>query len=230
MGVNVSSPLLAATVSGASRPGRETLGTISGTAVDRVMARMLQMGSKDADDIVRVLADFPFPEIAEKIITKYHNKPNIGIPPFTVNPTTDVIDLTVCANYAFVKLAKQGHSNPISINYLEKISMPHLASIYGAMLAGVDVITMGAGMPFGIPEILQAFAEGREASYTIPVINGEGYKMKFDPKNHYGSNIPELKIPKFIPIISSDSLGNILKMKLPKGSIYGFAIEAPNEF
>lgn len=42
MGVNVSSPQLANAVSSMSQPGRETLGTISGTAVERVMARMLQ--------------------------------------------------------------------------------------------------------------------------------------------------------------------------------------------
>ncbi|MEI6712010.1 MAG: hypothetical protein WCK88_07805 [bacterium] len=144
MGVNVSSPRLAATISGASRPGRETLGTISGTAVERVMARMLQMGGTDADNIIQALADFPFPEVAEKVIKKYHHKPKIGIPVFEMKPSKELVNLVVCANYAFVKMAKRGHNNPVSINYLEKIQMPHLTSIYGAMLAGVDYVTMGA--------------------------------------------------------------------------------------
>jgi nitronate monooxygenase len=142
MGANVSSPLLAATVSGASRPGRETLGTISGTALERVMARMLQIGDTDADDIIRALADFPFPDVAERIIKKYHNNAKAGIPVFTVQPSNHLIELVICANYAFVKLAKRGHNNPVSINYLDKIDMPHLSSIYGAMLADVDFVTM----------------------------------------------------------------------------------------
>lgn len=144
MGVNISSPRLAATVSAASRPGRETLGTISGTAVDRVMARMLQMGGTNADKIIQALSDFPFPIVAEKVIKKYHLKPGEGIPVFSMNPSRELVNLVVCANYAFVKMAQKGHNKPVSINYLEKIQMPHLASIYGAMLAGVDYVTMGA--------------------------------------------------------------------------------------
>ena len=34
--------------------------------------------------------------------------------------------------------------------------MPHLASIYGAMLAGVGYVLMGAGIPLHIPGVLDA--------------------------------------------------------------------------
>lgn len=76
------------------------------------------------------------------MIRKYHNRPQEGIPAFTVQPSKSLIELTICANYAFVKIAKKGHKNPVSINFLEKVQMPHLASIYGAMLADVDYVTM----------------------------------------------------------------------------------------
>ncbi len=60
--------------------------------------------------------------------------------------------------------------------------MPHLASIYGAMLAGVDVVTMGAGIPLGIPAIFQAFEDGKPASYKISVIGDSDHEMRFYPK------------------------------------------------
>ena len=56
-------------------------------------------------------------------------------------------ELCVVANFVEVWLARQGHDHPVGINYLEKIQFPHLASIYGALLAGVDYILMGAGIP-----------------------------------------------------------------------------------
>lgn len=227
MGVNVSSPQLANAVSKASQPGRETLGTISGTAVERVMARMLQEGWKEAQNIIEALQDFPFPEIAEKIIKKYHNNPRIGMPVFTVNPSRDLIELTVCANYSFVKMAKKWHKNAVSINYLAKIAMPHLPSLYGAILADVDVVTMGAWIPLEIPAVFESFSNGETASYRVPVIGGDDYVMTFDPKKYFWNTLPTVKKPNFIPIISTDLLGRILKSKLREGSIYGFSIETP---
>ncbi len=109
--------------------------------------------------IIEALGDFPFPEIAHRVIQKYHQNPQARLLPFTVHPTRELIELTICANYAFVKRAKKGHKNPVSINYLEKIQMPHLASIYGAMLADVNYVTMGAGIPLGIPAVFDAYAE-----------------------------------------------------------------------
>lgn len=229
MGVNVSSPQLANAVSSMSQPGRETLGTISGTAVERVMARMLQKWWPEAQEIIEALADFPFPEVSERVIKRYLNKPWTGIPIFTLTPSKPLIELVVCANYAFVKIAKKWHTNPVSINYLEKIQMPHLASIYGAMLADVDYVTMGAGIPLGIPTIFEAFSDGTAASYKISVIwSTEAHEMTFDPKKYFWENIPAVKKPNFIPIISTDVLANVLKTKLGVEKIYGFVIEAPS--
>jgi len=55
----------------------------------------------------------------------------------------------VVANFVEFFLARNGHDNPVGINYLEKLQLPHLPSIYGAMLAGVGYILMG-GVP-GLP-------------------------------------------------------------------------------
>lgn len=71
-----------------------------------MFARQLQQGGPEAVAIIEALADFPFPEVAQRIIQKYHNR-QIGIPAFTVEPSRNLLELTICANYAFVKRAKE---------------------------------------------------------------------------------------------------------------------------
>jgi nitronate monooxygenase len=227
MGVNISSPRLARAVSMESRPGRETMGTISGVTLEKVMLRKLQQGGSDADLIIEVLEKFPYNQRAKKIINAYYKKTNKGIPVIGVNSSPFLIWCIICANYVWVKLAKQGHNNPISINYLEKISMPHLYSIFGAMLAEVDFITMGAGIPIQIPKVLESFCEGKTATYKIPVHGSDDFEMSFNPETFCEEGIPKLKRPGFIPIISSNVLGTMLKKKLPEGSISGFVVEEP---
>ncbi|MEK7641634.1 MAG: nitronate monooxygenase [Patescibacteria group bacterium] len=232
MGVYISTPFLANTV---SRLG--ALGTVSGTAPERVLVRILQAGDQGGH-YRRALAQFPFPEIAELVLKEYfieggwrNGMPRKGTPVFSINPSRSLIALTLCANYAFVWLAKEGHDHPISINYLEKIAMPHVYALTGALLAGVDYVTMGAGIPLAIPGLMRDIAEGREARYDIPVI-GERIKshtMTFDPARFFGCALPMIEVPGFIPIIASNLLAGILMKRLdePLRDLAGFVIEEP---
>lgn len=230
MGVDVSTPPLAKEVS--MRGGQ---GTVTGAAADIVVARKLQKGDPGGD-YRRALAHFPFPEIAKLVLDEYFvpsDDPTHG-PPFksTIRPSLDpsrlAIALLVCANFAIVWLAKEGHSNPISINYLEKMAMVHLHSIYGAMLAGIDIITMGAGIPLHIPAVLDAYARGEAAEYPVPItgLDSGTITMRFDPATFFGQSMPALKRPKFLPIVSSDTLAKWLNKELP-GRVDGFVIEGP---
>ena len=65
------------------------------------------------------------------------------------------------ANFVEVWLAKEGHDGLVGINFLEKIQTPTPWTAYGAMLAGVDYVLMGAGIPAHIPQLLDALAEHR---------------------------------------------------------------------
>jgi len=230
MGVNISSWSLARTVSLLGQRG-----TVSGVALERLITRMLQTGDKGGH-IRRALSHFPFPEIAEKIVKMYFVKDGIPkgtpfkvTPVFTINPSHLLISLTVCASYAIVWLAKENNPNPISVNYLEKIAMPHVYALTGAMLAGADYITMGAGLPFQIPVVLDDIANGREASYRVPVIGKTitSHTMRFHPETFFGSKLPPMKKPGFVPIVSSNSLAGIFMKKMPAGSIHGFVVEEP---
>jgi len=230
MGFSISSWPLAKTVSMLGQRG-----TISGVSLERILVYVLQDGDP-CGHFRRALAHFPFPGVVKEILDAYFVEGGIkegttrrSAPVWSINPSKRLITLTVCANFAFVWLAKENHENPVQINYLEKIAMPHIFAITGAVLAGVDYITMGAGIPLHIPEVLDALAEGRPVSYPVPV-HGDTIKshlMKFDPQAFFGAKLPSLKRPGFYPIIASNLLASVFMKKLPKGSVQGFVIEEP---
>ena len=65
MGVGVSAWQLARAV---SRTGQ--MGVVSGTALDTVLARRLQLGDLDGH-MRRAMAAFPVPEIAQRVLDRY---------------------------------------------------------------------------------------------------------------------------------------------------------------
>ncbi len=233
MGVYISSPFLVNAFSKAcERLGIKGLGTVSGTAAERMMVLILQRGDPGGH-YRRALAHFPIEGVAERIITEYYDPTGNGTktaPVYRIDPSRKWIELAVTANFAFVWLSKEGHNQPVSINYLEKMCIPLIYSITGAMLAGVDVVTMGAGLPFDIPAVISALMQGQTLHYPIPVIGINGEKEKFiasfNPWEFFGEQMPRLtKQPAFLPIISSLLLAQLCKRNMPKGSFQGFAVE-----
>lgn len=232
MGVGVSDYRLSKAVS-TYGDTQVALGTVSGVAAPHVLMNTLRKGDKDGR-MRHALAHFPYPETARRVIDthlefddspKKHNETQWM---FSLKPSRELVELTIAANFALVWLAKEGHDRAISINYLEKAPLPHLPSIYGAMLAGVDVVTVGAGIPLQIPAILDAYARGHPARYRAPVEGavGEEGLMEFDPVSFFFEPIPVLKRPAFLPIVSTDSLASILAKKLA-GKVDGFIVERP---
>lgn len=205
-------------------------GTLSGVALERCMAQILWMGDPGGH-FERALSHFPFPSFAEKVWKTFYVKDGVGkganTPVWSIEPSELLISSTVCANFACVWLAKEGHDNPVGMNYLTELAMPQIYAITGAMLAGVDFITMGAGIPLQIPGVLNSLAENRIVSYRVPVIGTKitSHTMSFDPASFFGEKLPEMKRPDFIPIIASNLLASIFTKKLPAGSVQGFAVE-----
>jgi len=137
-------------------------------------------------------------------------------------------ELTMVANFVEVFLAREGHDNPVGINYLEKVQLPHLPSIYGAMLAGVDYILMGAGIPVKIPGVLDLFVNHQPATYPLYVAGntGEEVLMRFDPREYVEREMLPLKRPHFLAIVASNTLATTLVRK-SNGRVDGFIIEGP---
>jgi len=62
--------------------------------------------------------------------------------------------VAVAAGFVEVFLAKEGHAGGVGINFLEKVQLPTPATLYGALLAGVDYVLVGAGIPRDVPGLL----------------------------------------------------------------------------
>ncbi|MFN7925526.1 MAG: nitronate monooxygenase [Bryobacteraceae bacterium] len=230
MGVAVSNWRLANAV---CREGQ--LGVVSGTALDQVLARRLQDGDPGGH-MRRALDAFPFRAMAERVWNAFHI-PGGKAPAAAYRKTPlhereslrELQELCVAANFVEVFLAKEGHGNPVGINYLEKIQTPHLPSIFGAMLAGVDYVLMGAGIPLKIPGILDAFARYEPASYPLTVAGAApaadaDTAMHFAPLEFVEGEPPELKRPFFLAIIASNTLALTMSKKA-NGRVDGFIVE-----
>ncbi|MEE9614547.1 MAG: nitronate monooxygenase [Thermodesulfobacteriota bacterium] len=231
MGAGVSNWLLADAV---AKTGQ--LGVVSGTALDVIFSRRLQIGDPGGH-MLRAIERFPVPEVAERVLKthfvpggKAEGKPFKAHTSFSVDPPAGLVELTVLANFVEVLLAKEGHDGLIGINFLEKIQMPNLASLYGAMLAGVDYVLMGAGIPREIPGILDKLSGHEEVSMSLDVSGATGddsFRMHFDPRGFTGRELPGLKRPLFLAIIASSTLARTL-VKKSTGKVDGFVIEGPS--
>lgn len=229
MGVAVSSWQLARRVSMAGG-----LGVVSGTGLDIVLARRLQDGDPDGD-VRRALAAFPVPEIAAEILERYFveggkaaDAPYLPTSRPSLDPSLRADRLIVAANFVEVWLAREGHGGTVGVNYLEKIQMTTPASAYGAMLAGVDAVLMGAGIPAHIPAMLTTLADHGTTSLPVDVADAgdEKYVIAFDPIATLGTRLAPVTRPTFLAIVSSHVLAAYLardEATRPDG----FVIEAP---
>lgn len=211
------------------------LGVVSGTALDTVMVRRLQLGDSGGH-IRRALAALPVPGVEQQILDRYFVPGGKGADERFKqtsmkrdNPSRHVQDLLVAANFVEVYLAKEGHSGPVGINYLEKVQAPTLPSLYGAMLAGVDFVLMGAGIPKAIPTVLDQLAAGNPVEMRLSVKGAtadDTFLARFDPASVMEGHVSPLKRPTFLAIVSSHVLAVMLARKI-ENPVDGFVVEAP---
>ncbi|MEM9379783.1 MAG: nitronate monooxygenase [Planctomycetota bacterium] len=230
MGVAVSGWRLARTV---SRLGQ--LGVVSGTALDLVLVRRLQLGD-EGGHVRRALAAFPVAGVAEGLLDRYFveggkaESARFRAKPMPSHrPSRELLDLLVAGNFVECWLAKEKHDGLVGINYLDKIQVPTVPSIYGAMLAGVDVLLVGAGIPKAIPPVLDALAAGRSVETLLDVRSAsprEDPLLHFDPVEYCDGAALEARRPLFLPIVSSHVLAVLLARKLAL-RVDGFVVEAP---
>ena len=211
------------------------LGVVSGTALDQLFVRRLADG--DIGGYMKRGVDaFPFPDMARRIWQEYfvpggkaEDAPYPNVPMHQRRPPRKLVELCMVSNFVEVFLAKEGHKNPVGINFLEKVQMPHLASIYGAMLAGVGYVLMGAGIPLHIPGVLDAFAAHHIAEYKLQVtgaVVGQDTQMHLDASEYTEGILPMLQRPKFLAIVSSNTLATTM-LRRASGRVNGLVIETP---
>lgn len=228
MGIAVSSWPLAAAV---SRRGQ--LGVVSSAGLDLVLARKLQLG--DIGGQIRDALDhFPIREMADRIWARYFvpggkppGSPFKSKPLPSIRPSKSLLEMIVVANFAEVYLAKKGHGGQVGINLLEKIQLPTAPSLFGAMLAGVDYVLMGAGIPRAIPALLDRLAELESGDLKLDVTGaqaGEEFTVRFNPRDFCPADTKGLARPNFLAIVSSSTLASTLARKCT-GKVNGFVVE-----
>ena len=236
MGVHVSGHRLARTVAMAGG-----LGVISGTGLDGVYARLLQDGDRGARWGIE---QFPDQAIAERVLAKHFRAEGRGGKPYgnlhkwIIDPRTErqhaslaeLQELAVASAFAEVMRAKHHHDGVVGINVLRKIALPIPATIYGAMLAGVDVVLTGAGSPDEMPRLLDALARHDEGLLSVKVMRaapGAEYATRFAPATVPGLPAgPPLKRPRFLAIVASVDLAAGLAAQ-PATCPDGFVVEGP---
>ena len=235
MGVGVSNWRLAQAV---SKLGQ--LGVVSGTALDSVFVRRLADGDHGGH-MRRGLDAFPFQEMAKRIWQEYFvpggkaaGTPYKALPMHQKRDSRKLVELCMVSNFVEVLLAREGHENPVGINFLEKVQMPHLASIYGAMLAGVGYVLMGAGIPLHIPGVLDAFAAHQPAEYRLGRHRcGASAVCEYGHADAARSGRIRGRVrclccdrPRFLAIVSSNTLAATM-LRRANGRVDGFVVESP---
>jgi nitronate monooxygenase len=227
MGVGVSSWQLANAV---ARSGH--LGVVSGTATDSTLVRRLQDGDPGGH-LRRAMARFPLQAIVRDTLDRYFLPDGRARAPYTALPLLRQVmsprrqQLIMLSTFVEVALAKEGHDGKVGMNLLTKIQLPTLAALYGAILAGVDVILMGAGIPREIPGVLDALAEHRSCSIRFDVEGlpaDRAEHLTFDPRAHWQAEPPVVRRPAFLAIVASNSLATMLARK-STGRVDGFVVE-----
>jgi NAD(P)H-dependent flavin oxidoreductase YrpB (nitropropane dioxygenase family) len=214
MGIGVSGWQLAGAV---GRAGG--LGVVSGVALDAMLARRLQDGDRDGQ-LRQALSQFPVQEIAAGVLSRYFvrggrpaGRPYRPVPRPTLQPSPDRLRLAVLAAFVEVHLARQAaRGAAVGVNFLEKVQLATPAAAYGAMLAGVDVVLVGAGIPARLPSLLDTLARHMRVEFPIDVA-GSGqarHALAFDPVALLGRRLAPLARPLFLAIVSSSILATFL--------------------
>jgi NAD(P)H-dependent flavin oxidoreductase YrpB (nitropropane dioxygenase family) len=231
MGIGVSNWRLANAV---ARCGQ--LGVVSGTVVDTLMVRRLQDGDCGGH-VRRALEALPIPGMAEELLKRYfqpegraEGSPYRLLPMYKQTVSAARARVTVAAAFVETWLAREGHEAPVGMNLLTKVQMPNLATLYGAMLAGVSCVIMGAGIPREIPGALDSLAQHQPTKIKFDV-EGLGRDqaewLTFDPADLWPDGVvpaEPLARPAFLPVISAVSLAATLARK-STGRVDGFVVE-----
>ncbi len=232
MGVAISSWPLAKAVAATGQ-----MGVVSGTALEIVCARRLQQGDPGGH-IRGALAHFPIPGVAERILHTYYvpggksaAAPYRPVLRFTLRPALALQELTVAANFVEVFLAKENSDGPIGVNYLRKIEFPIPFACYGAMLAGVDHILVGAGNPADLPILLDHLTNHEPVALPVRVqgaTSADGdFAIHFDPQSLWpGTQRPTLTRPHLDAIVASVDLAAALANNSATRPD-GFVVEGP---
>lgn len=199
--------------------GINTIGTLPGTALATAISRKLQDGDKD-EELRSAFAEFPDQEMANRVLKEHFIKdgrdgrPYKLIPMVGFKPRRSVEELIICATFAEVWLAKQGHKGKVAINFMEKVQTSLLYGILGALYGGADLIIVGAGLPDLIPGVIDNFVNYKPAEYPINVDGRKSTKftMSLNPADFVAERLLNkgFERPRFAAVVTTNDLAELL--------------------
>jgi len=198
MGVRISGWKLA---NATARAG--ALGVVSTTGLRHIVIEEIRAGDEDAIAIAR---SFPIERYAQDILSfapggPCHEKPQ---PMDFSDPRRCGLPrrLSAIAAYIEVVRAKSGHRGMVGANVMWKCALTALPSIYGAMLAGVDALLCGAGVPMELPDIVRKMRAGEDLTYEP--LHGTETNARFSIASDCAeAHLCEIAPPRLIPILSN---------------------------
>ena len=105
--------------------------------------------------------------------------------------------------------------------------MGSAAGILGAMLANVDYVIMGAGIPREIPRFITEISQKKSSYITVDIVNGDSQRITIDPSEFVDISKIEFVRPMFLAIIINDVLAAYLARD-ESSRPDGFIIEGPS--
>ncbi len=198
MGIHVSSAHLA---NRASRLG--ALGVVSGAALRHVIIEDIRAG--DAESIA-VARTFPVRRYVDELLAFAPGgaRHTHAVPIDTPDSERGRLPkrLSVMAAYVEVLRARRGHRGKIGINVMWKCTLTALPTIYGAMLAGVDALLCGAGVPMELPDIVRRMRAGEDLEYLPLTGTGTHVRLKIS-EDGTAPLLSSMPVPRMIPILSN---------------------------
>ena len=136
------------------------------------------------------------------------------IPKLDLHQKIDAVRLSALGAYVQIWLAKEGHQGVVGINLLEKVQMWTPATLLGAMVADVDVVLVGAGVPSRLPGLLDTLAAGERVTLPVDVDGAaaaDEHLIALDPCEVLQSPQVALNRPAFLAIVSTHVLAAYLQ-------------------
>lgn len=198
MGVRISGWKLAHET---SRLG--ALGVVSSVGLRHIIIDEIRRGDEDA---LAIASTFPVQKYVEELLKfapggKKHKSPAPLDHPDPAKGDLPKRLSAICA-YIEVMRSRLGHRGKVGINVMWKCSFTVLPSIYGAMLAGVDALLCGAGVPMELPDIVKRIRAGENMEYAP--LSGTGNHVSFDITGDFSEESrPVYKMPALMPILSN---------------------------
>ena len=230
MGAGVSNWQLAQAV---SRTGQ--LGVISGTALDTIFSRRLQLGDPGGH-MQRAMGHFPDAGMVDRVLARYYRPADSSGPrPFKTPPMISLDtdqqtkELTVVANFAEVFLAKEGHDNPVGTNLLEKVQLPNLYRSIRCHAGRRRLCHHGGGHTTGDSWCpgSPGRSPGGVAQDSCGGSQWQSVSRNLRSKSFLAEkDCPRLKRPRFLSIVSSVLLATMMAKKA-NGRVDGFVVELP---